>query len=168
MKEKKKIDIKKELLDYLKVILITVVITYSILSFIQISRVVGDSMEPNYHNNNIVLVNKKFYSYSNVKYGDVVVAETAFGDKKEQIIKRVIGKEGDTIACVKGYIYRNKQKLNETYIKEKMEDNDWSYKVGKGQVFVMGDNRNNSSDSRVLGALDFKEAIVGKVFFKFF
>ena len=49
-----------------------------------------------------------------------------------------------------------------------MEDNDWSYKVGKGQVFVMGDNRNNSSDSRVLGALDFKEAIVGKVFFKFF
>lgn len=168
MKEKKKIDIKKELLDYLKVILITVVITYSILYFIQISRVVGDSMEPNYHNNNIVLVNKKFYSYSNVKYGDVVVAETAFGDKKEQIIKRVIGKEGDTITCVKGYIYRNKQKLNETYIKEKMEDNDWSYKVGKGQVFVMGDNRNNSSDSRVLGALDFKEAIVGKVFFKFF
>ena len=69
MKEKKKIDIKKELLDYLKVILITVVITYSILYFIQISRVVGDSMEPNYHNNNIVLVNKKFYSYSNVKYG---------------------------------------------------------------------------------------------------
>ena len=60
------------LLVYVKVILVTVVLTYGFLFFVQISHVEGQSMEPNYHEGNIVLVNKQFYHYDDVKYGDVV------------------------------------------------------------------------------------------------
>jgi signal peptidase I len=143
-------------------------VTYAVLYFVQISRVVGDSMNPTYKNGNIVLVNKKFYSYSDVKYGDVVVAKANFGDGEEQIIKRVIGKGGDVLACKSGVMYRNGKKLNETYIKEKMFDDNWTVTVKKGCLFCMGDNRNNSADSREIGSINFKTNIVGKVFFKVF
>lgn len=160
--------LKNTVLEYLKVILVTVIVTYAVLYFVQISRVVGDSMNPTYKNGNIVLVNKKFYHYDDVKYGDVVVAKANFGDGEEQIIKRVIGKGGDVLACKRGVMYRNGKKLNETYIKEKMFDDNWQITVKKGCLFCMGDNRNNSADSREIGAVNFKTNIVGKVFFKVF
>lgn len=161
-------NMKKEIIEYLKVIGVTLIVTSIFLYFVQISRVVGESMLPNYHDGNIVLVNKQFYSYKDVKYGDVIVANVDFGSGEEQIIKRVIGKQGDTISLKDHILYRNNQKVNESYIKEEMNDTNWSYKVNQGEVFVMGDNRNNSSDSRVLGPLNFKKDIVGKVFFKVF
>ena len=144
----KKQSLKSTIWEYVKVVIVTVILTYSLLFFVQVSRVVGHSMDPTYHNGEVVLVNKRFYKLSDVKYGDVVVAEVNFGDGDEQIIKRVIGKPGDTISCKDGV--------------------SWSYHVADGKLFVMGDNRNNSSDSRVLGALDFKQHIVGKVFFHLF
>lgn len=167
-KEEKKMSLKETVIEYVKVILVTVVLTYAVLYFVQISRVVGDSMNPTYKDGNIVLVNKKFYNYSNVKYGDVVVAKANFGDGEEQIIKRVIGKQGDVIACKNGQMYRNGKKINETYIKERMYDDDWKVTVKKGCLWCMGDNRNNSADSREIGAINFKNDIVGKVFFKVF
>lgn len=167
-KEEKKMSLKETVLEYVKVILVTVVATYAVLYFVQISRVVGDSMNPTYKDGNIVLVNKKFYHYSNVRYGDVVVAKANFGDGEEQIIKRVIGKQGDVIACRSGKIYRNGKKLSEPYIKEPMYDDNWKVTVKKGCLWCMGDNRNNSADSREIGPIDFKTHIVGKVFFKVF
>ncbi len=167
-KESKQSRLKQTIIEYLKVIIITVVLTYGVLYFVQISRVVGSSMEPNYHNGNIVLVNKQFYSLSDVSYGDVVVVKYEVTKGENQIIKRVIGKPGDTISCKNHVVYRNGKKLDENYIKEQMTDSAWSYDVPKGSLFVMGDNRNNSLDSRYIGTINFKSRVVGKVFFKVF
>ncbi len=66
-------------------------------------------------------------------------------------------------------LYRNGELLKEDYILEKMVDNeDFSYDIPKGKVFVMGDNRNNSIDSRMIGYIDFDDEVVGRVFFKVF
>ena len=66
-------NMKQTILEYAKVILVTVILTYGFLFFVQISHVEGQSMEPNYHEGNIVLVNKQFYHYDDVKYGDVII-----------------------------------------------------------------------------------------------
>ena len=66
-------------------------------------------------------------------------------------------------------LYRNGELLNEDYINETMVGNgDFSYDIPKGKVFVMGDNRNNSVDSRMIGYIDFDDQVVGRVFFKVF
>lgn len=162
-------DIKKSLLEYIQVILVTVVITVSVLYFVQISRVVGTSMEPTYHNGNIVLVDKFFYKRSEPSYNDIVVAKYHVNSNEDQIIKRVIGIPGDHIEMKDNNLYRNGELIVEDYILEPMVNNeDFSYDVPEGKVFVMGDNRNNSVDSRMIGYIDFKEEIVGRVFFKVF
>ena len=147
-------DIKKSLFEYIKVIIITVVFTLAVLYFIQISRVVGASMEPTYHNGNIILVDKVFYKKGQPSYND---------------IKRIIGLPGDHIEMKDNKLYRNGELLNEDYIKEAMVGNeDFAYDIPEGKVFVMGDNRNNSIDSRMIGYIDFDDQVVGRVFFKVF
>ncbi|MEG0276520.1 MAG: signal peptidase I [Coprobacillus sp.] len=162
-------DIKKSLFEYIKVILITVVLTYAVLFFVQISRVVGSSMEPNYHNGNIILVDKVFYKRGKPAYNDIVAVEYHVAQGEDQIIKRIVGLPGDKIEMKNNKLYRNSQLLEEDYIKEPMVGNeDFSYDIPEGKVFVMGDNRNNSIDSRVIGYVDFDDQIVGRAFFKVF
>lgn len=157
-------NIKQTLLEYIQVILVSVVVTFVILYFIQISKVVGISMEPTYHDGNIVLVDKVFYKQSLPEHNDIVVLK--YSD--EQIIKRVIGVEGDTIEVKDNQLYRNGELVNENYINEQMNYDDFKYDVPEGKIFVMGDNRNHSVDSRVMGYFDFEDDVVGKVFLKVF
>ncbi|MCD7949257.1 MAG: signal peptidase I [Erysipelotrichaceae bacterium] len=158
-------DIKKSLLEYIKVIVITVIVTFIFLHFVQISRVVGSSMEPTYSNGNIVLVDKIFYKNGDASYDDIVIVQY----EDEQIIKRVIGLAGDHIEMIDNQLYRNGELLEEDYILEDMVGNeDFSYDIPAGKIFVMGDNRNNSLDSRAIGYIDFDEDVVGKVFLKIF
>ncbi len=160
-------EVKKSLLEYIKVIVITVIFTFIFLQFVQVSKVVGSSMEPTYHNGNIVLVDKVFYSKPS--YNDIVVVEYHAGDGKEQIIKRVVGLPGDHLEMKDNQLYRNGQLLKEDYIYEPMVRNeDFSYDIPEGKIFVMGDNRNNSVDSRMIGYIDFDKDVVGRVFFKVF
>ncbi len=158
-------EIKKSLLEYVKVIVITVIVTFIILQFVQISRVVGSSMEPTYYNGNIVLVDKVFYKNSEANYNDIVIVQY----ENEQIIKRVIGLPGDHLEMINNQLYRNGELLQEDYILEDMEGNeDFIYDIPEGKIFVMGDNRNNSLDSRAIGYVDFEEDVVGRVFLKVF
>lgn len=162
-------DIKKSLFEYIKVIVVTVAVTLFVLYFVQISRVVGISMEPTYHNGDIILVDKVFYKKSTPEYNDIVVVKYHVTAGEDQIIKRIVGLPGDRIEMKNNKLYRNGELINEDYINEPMTTNeDFSYDIPKGKVFVMGDNRNHSVDSRVIGYVDFDSQVVGRVFFKVF
>ena len=162
-------ELKKSLFEYLKVIIITVVITFGILYFVQISRVVGSSMEPTYHNGNIILVDKIFYKQNEPSYNDIVVVAYHVSPGEDQIIKRIVGLPGDRIEMKDNKLYRNGELIDEEYIKEPMTGNkDFAYDIPEGKIFVLGDNRNNSIDSRVIGYVDFDKEVVGRVFFKVF
>ena len=162
-------DYKSSLLEYVKVIIVAAVITLAVLHFIQISRVVGSSMEPTYHNGNIVLVDKVFYKKSQPQYNDIVIIKYHVSAKEDQIIKRVVGLGGDRIEMKNNQLYRNGELLEEDYIQEAMVGNeDFVYDIPEGKIFVMGDNRNRSVDSRLIGYVDFEDEVVGRVFFKVF
>lgn len=160
-------DFLKEIFEYVKIIIITVCVTQLVLFFVQISRVVGDSMLPTYQEGNIVLVDKVFYKMGEPEVNDIVVVEYNHGDSSEQIIKRVVAVGGDRIEMKDNTLYRNGELLSEPYIKEAMmyEDN-YVYDIPEGKIFVLGDNRNISLDSGELGYFDFKEDVVGRVFIR--
>lgn len=163
-----KVELKQTFLEYLKVIIITIVLTYGFLYFVQISRVVGSSMEPNYHDGNVILVDKVFYKRSEPQYNDIVVVSYHVDENEDQIIKRIVGVGGDHIEVKNNQLYRNGKLVKEDYILEEMINEDFTYDIPKGKVFVLGDNRNVSVDSRMIGYVDFDNDVVGKVFFKVF
>ena len=153
-------------LENLKVIIITVIVTFVFLQFVQISRVHGTSMENTYHEGHIVLVNKIFYKRDQPQRNDIVIVDYRSGDEETYIIKRVIGVGGDHIDIKDNTVYVNNQQIDEIYIKEAMFTEDLSLDIPEGKIFVMGDNRNSSLDSRKLGVFDFEDDVIGKVFFK--
>ncbi|MEE0965591.1 MAG: signal peptidase I [Bacilli bacterium] len=163
-----KVELKNSFLEYIKVIIITVLVTYSVLYFVQVSRVVGSSMEPTYQNGNIILVDKFFYKRSEPEVNDIVVVEYPVSDNENQIIKRVVGIGGDHIEVKDNHLYRNGEMIEEDYILETMDTEDFSYDIPEGKIFVLGDNRNISVDSRMIGYVDFEDDVIGKVFFKVF
>lgn len=158
---------KRVLLEYLKVIVITLIVTYGVLYFVQISRVYGTSMVPTFHEGNIVLVDKVFYKRGEPERNDIVVVDYRDANQNETfIIKRVVAVGGDHLEIKDNQVYLNGELLQEDYINGTMTNNeDMSIDIPEGKVFVMGDNRNNSLDSRRLGYFDFEDDVIGKVFF---
>lgn len=101
-------------------------------------------------------------SPSEVKRGDVVVFST---DSKEDFyVKRVIGMPGETLAIVEGFVYISGNKLDEPYVKNRGTDNFGPIRIPDGNVFVMGDNRTDSYDSRFLGPVQIR-SLDTKVYF---
>lgn len=161
MKNKKFI---KEIVFYASVIVIALLIRYFVggTMFVQ-----GDSMTNTFQNHDIVVEEKISYYFSEPKYGDVVIVNDVINPfentgEKKRLIKRVIGVPGDTIEVKNGVLLRNGKKIDEPYIKEKMEQDVDQVKVKKGTYYVMGDNRNNSLDSRILGSIP-KDRIDGRI-----
>lgn len=158
---------KRVLLEYLRVIVITLIVTYGVLYFVQISRVYGTSMVPTFHEGNIVLVDKVFYKRGEPERNDIVVVDYRDANQNETfIIKRVVAVGGDHLEIKDNQVYLNGELLQEDYINGTMTNNeDMSIDIPEGKVFVMGDNRDNSLDSRRLGYFDFEDDVIGKVFF---
>ena len=125
------------------------------------------SMIPTLQINDRVLVNKFIYRFTEPERGDIVVFESV-DDPETDLIKRVVGLPGDRIAVRSGRLIVNGEPQQEPYTNKKFPDRSFFAKttVPKNHVFVMGDNRANSSDSRVFGPLP-KENIEGEAFLRF-
>lgn len=128
-------------------------------------RVDGVSMEPSFQLGDYVVVNRLAYRAGELERGDIVVFP-APNDPELDYIKRVIALPGDSIAIYNGAVVVNGLTLQEPYLLEGQFGNYAEHIVPEGSVFVMGDNRNNSDDSRSWGFLQI-DSIIGKAIFRY-
>lgn len=163
---------KKEIFEWIKTIVISVVIALVITTFIRPTLVKGHSMYPTLEPNNYLIINKIPYMMHSPEKGDIVVFKSSlktFDGKEKDLIKRVIAVEGDELVVKDGKTYLNGEEIKEDYINEDYTTGDVDIKVPEGEVFVMGDNRGNSLDSRDerVGTVDV-DTIRGKVLVRLF
>ncbi|MEJ2265870.1 MAG: signal peptidase I [Anaerolineales bacterium] len=155
----KKATFRQNLVDLLETLLLSAVLFLGINALSARIRVDSYSMEPTLYKGDFVIVNKISYKLGSPGRGDVIVFHFP-PNPEEQYIKRVIGLPGDQIHIADGRVYINGEMLAEPYLHVSTNrGGDW--KVPTDSLFVMGDNRNNSSDSRSWGMVPF-DNIVGK------
>ena len=138
----------EEAKDWMISILVAVVLAFVIRTFIvELYIVDGPSMRPTLESHERLVVNKFIYAFRAPEKGEILVFQYP-RDTSRDFIKRVIATQGDTIEIKEGRVYVNDKMLDETYILEKTRSEYPKSVVPEGTVFVMGDNRNNSEDSR--------------------
>jgi len=149
-------------IDTIETILLALILFFGINAISARVRVENVSMKPTLQPGEFVLVNKIAYKIGKPQIGDIIVFHYP-RDPKEDYIKRLIGRPGDEVTVKDGQVYVNDQPLNEPYIAA-APAYDGSWTVPADSVFVLGDNRNQSSDSHSWGfvPLDF---VVGKALF---
>ncbi len=125
-------------------------------------RIEGSSMEPNLHDGEYVIIDRISYVLHQPERGDVIVFIPPNNDK--DYIKRVIGLPGDTVEVRDGQVIVNGQTLNEPYLASPTNYAYGPATIQAGHYFVLGDNRNNSSDSHSWGTIETK-AIIGRAWF---
>lgn len=158
-KDEQKSSVKEWIISFLISIILVALLRTFIIGF---AIVDGPSMLNTIQNGDRILYSKLIKPDK----GDIVVVETQDGIK---IIKRVIGLEGDEIEIKKGELFINGKKQSETYIKEPMYAYDSNkITVPKGEIYVMGDNRNISADSREFGTFNLENQYKGKVVLEIF
>ena len=163
----------KEIKEWVKDILIAVIIAVLILQFIKPTFVRETSMMPTLQEYNFLFLNKQAYRFGEPKHGDIIVfhtnLKTQTGDEK-MLIKRVIGLPGDKITINDGNVYIDGEKQDQSYTLE-------GYTAGSidnlvvpdDSLFVMGDNRQNSIDSRDPNVGFVKiSRVYGKAFFRLY
>ena len=169
----------KAVRDWIIVLVVALVVALGIRTYVlQQFYISGPSMETTLYQPNRVLVNKLSYRLHNVNRGDVVVFDrvTSNGEtiQHDDLIKRVIGLAGEKISISKCVVYVNKVALKEPYLDSRDTEQDDLIErcrqpemaevvVPAKQVFVLGDNRPQSMDSRMFGSVD-KNRIVGRAF----
>lgn len=150
------------LLDIVETVVLSAVLFIGINAVSARIRVDGFSMEPTLHNGEFVIVNKLAYKFGEPKHGDVIVFRYP-RDPDQEYIKRIIGLPGDRIRIVNGEVYVNDEQIDEPYIAAAPRyQSEW--RVPEGSLFVLGDNRNNSSDSHNWGPVPM-EYVIGKALF---
>lgn len=164
--------IKSNVLEYVKIIALALLIAFVIRAFlISAYKIPSKSMENTLLSDDFILVNKLAYDFADPQPGDIMVFKYPLNPEKT-FIKRCIATEGQTVQIVKKVLYVDGEKvknpkwenftdplvLPEEY---STRDNFGPYQVPKGQIFVLGDNRDESLDSRFWGFLE-KRHIIGK------
>ncbi len=153
-----------ELIAWFKTLASAAVYATLIVTFgFQVARVEGMSMAPTLQDQDRLIVNKLAYRLGDPHVGDIVMLYYPLKPEKS-FVKRVIAEEGDQVRIVDGRVYRNDVPLDDSFVPpEYRSHDDWGPQViPEGYYFVMGDHRNNSSDSRHWGMVP-KKYIIGKV-----
>lgn len=168
---------KKEIYSWIKSIAFALIIVFICRQFLFTPTAVsGESMSPTFHSKDKVVVSK----LTKIQRFDIIVFDAPDVDG-EQYVKRVIGLPGDHIEMKNDVLYINEEALEEPYLMENKEDNpfhtlteDFSLqektgesKVPKDMLFVMGDNRLRSKDSRALGFIPY-DSVIGEVKFQYY
>jgi len=159
--------------EWIRDILVSIVVAVIILQVIKPTIVKETSMQPTLYENNYIFLSKQAYLFGEPKQGDIIVfhsnLKTETG-KEKLLIKRIVGLPGDKISIIEGKVYINGEELKEPYIFEQytsgiLEETE----IPEGSLFVMGDNRQNSADSRDASVGYIKlDDIVGKAVFRLY
>jgi signal peptidase I len=166
---------KKDIIDIIKFAFIAMIIVLPIRMFVAQPFIVsGLSMFPTFHDKEYLIIDELSYYMHEPIRNDVVVFHFPYNPSKKPLyfIKRIIGLPGETVIIDDGVVtIKNTDnpegfKLTETYINEKFTTSG-TYTLGKDDYFVMGDNRNASSDSRSWGVLQ-RKYIVGRAYLRLF
>ncbi|MFC4386813.1 signal peptidase I [Gracilibacillus marinus] len=163
---------KKRIWSIIRIVVISLLLAFFFRSYLFASYVVnGKSMEPTLHDGNLLMVNKMIYDWKNINRFDVIVFHA---NEEEDYVKRVIGVPGDHIEYKDDTLFLNGEVVEETYLTsyrngEEILTHDFELemltgerKVPQGKLFVLGDNRQKSYDSRDIGFID-ESSVVGKV-----
>jgi signal peptidase I len=155
----KPISWRAALLEILQTLVLALLLYFGIDAIFARVKVLNISMQPTLVEGNVVLVNKLAFKIGKMRTGDVVIFHNP-ADESEDYIKRLIGKPGDRVVVENGKVRVNDQELQEPYIAdEPYYSGAWD--VPEDSVFVLGDNRNSSSDSHIWGFVPLKD-LVGK------
>jgi len=153
-----------EFVAWLKTLASAAVYATLIVTFgFQVARVEGQSMAPTLEDQDRLIVNKFAYRIGSPQIGDIVMLYYPLNPDKS-FVKRVIAEPGDQVKIINGKVYRNDVLMDDSFVPSEFQSHDdWGPKViDEGYYFVMGDHRNNSSDSRHWGLVP-KKYIIGRV-----
>lgn len=159
------LSIREFILDFIKLIIVIIVILLLMIYVVSITQVVGNSMSSTLENGDVLILNKFKYRFMDIERGDIISFEY---DDTKYLIKRVIGLPGDTISISDNTLYINGELYVENYLDENLEYDDFSLSslgydtIPEDMYFVLGDNREDSLDSREIGLIS-KDEIIGKV-----
>jgi signal peptidase I len=147
--------------EFAETVILTLLIYFLVRTFLfENYRVLGHSMDPTLENNQFLVVNKLGYRLSEPVRGDIIVFRDPRSDERK-LIKRVIGLPGEMLEIQDGRVFINGQPLDEPYVANPSRYSQEATPIPEGMYFVLGDNRNNSSDSHNWGTLE-RERVVGK------
>lgn len=154
--------------DIFKYIIVIIVVFVLVLYVVTLQQVVGPSMNPNYHDGDVLVLSKIHYKIFSIKRNDVI----SFSYKNTKyLIKRVIGLPGETIEYKDNILYINGVSYKETIVDDLVTE-DFTLKdisgydvIPDNMYLVLGDNRGDSIDSRIIGLID-KSDIIGKAIFQ--
>ena len=157
------------LVEFLVILAVAFVLVFGFVRpfVLEAFRIPSESMVPTLLVGDRVLANKFIYRFTEPERGDVVVFESVNGGE-EDLIKRIVAVAGDSVTIRGGVLSVNEEPQNEPYLNRGIPDDSFfgPTRLSEGEVFVMGDNRANSADSRVFGPLPI-ENIEGEAFVRF-
>lgn len=163
------LSIKEFIKDTFKYIILIIIILFIAIYVVGLQQIVGTSMQPTLENGDIMILDKISYKFINIKRNDIV---SIYDENSKYLVKRIIGLPGEHIEYKDNKLYINGQIKSEPYLQEtKTQDfnlTDLGYeKIPEDMYLVLGDNRENSLDSRNynIGLID-KKNIIGKVRFR--
>lgn len=152
--------------EFAETILLTLLIYVLVRTFLfENYRVVGHSMDPTLENDQYLMVNKLDYRLREPQRGDIVVFRDPH-DGKRKLIKRIVGLPGEILEIRSGQVFVSGRRLDEPYLADPGLSSQPPIPIPDDSYYLLGDNRNNSSDSRNWGALP-KSEIVGKAWLSY-